>query len=314
MTEMTDGWRSRWLLFAKGFCMGSADVVPGVSGGTMALILGIYQRLIEAIRSFDLIWIRSLLRFDIQVFFTRPHFGFVIPLGLGIVAALLFFTRVVPLPYLIEHYPEPVYGLFFGLIVGSIVILVRQFEHSPLSWFMLLLTTVAGWWIFNLVPEETPETTWFVFISGALAITAMLLPGISGSFILLLLNKYAYIFAAIGQFNLTVLVPFVFGVATGLILFSRLLSWLLRRFYQPTLASILGLLAASLWVIWPFQERMFANVAGKKKLISVTPVWPDSWDNMATLAVVLLLVGFAAVLVLDYLASNRHATADSETD
>ncbi len=312
MTEKTDAWHSRLLLFAKGFCMGSADVVPGVSGGTMALILGIYQRLIEAIRSFDLIWLRSLFRFNFTVLLTRPHFGFVIPLALGIVAALVFFTRVVPLPYLIEHYPAPVYGLFFGLIVGSIVILVQQLEHSPVSWFMLLLTTLAGWWIFNLVPAETPETAWFVFISGALAITAMILPGISGSFILLLLNKYAYIFAAIGQFDLSVLVPFVGGMITGIIVFSRLLSWLLRKFYQPTLAAVLGLLVASLWVIWPFQERVFANVAGKEKLVSVTPVWPDSWDDMAILAMILLVVGFAAVLMLHYFAGNKPATATSE--
>lgn len=312
MTEKTDAWHSRLLLFAKGFCMGSADVVPGVSGGTMALILGIYQRLIEAIRSFDLIWLRSLFRFNFTVLFTRPHFGFVIPLALGIVAALVFFTRVVPLPYLIEYYPAPVYGLFFGLIVGSIVILVQQLEHSPVSWIMLLLTTLAGWWIFNLVPAETPETAWFVFISGALAITAMILPGISGSFILLLLNKYAYIFAAIGQFDLSVLVPFVGGMITGIIVFSRLLSWLLRKFYQPTLAAVLGLLVASLWVIWPFQERVFANVAGKEKLVSVTPVWPDSWDDMAILAMILLVVGFAAVLMLHYLAGNKPATVSSE--
>lgn len=300
------GFRRRLQLFAKGFCMGSADIVPGVSGGTMALILGIYQQLIEAIRSFDLIWLKSLFRLDTRVLFSRPHFGFVIPLLAGIAAALLFFTRIVPLPYLIEHYPAPVYGLFFGLIGGSILVLVRQFEHSRISWFMLVLMTALGWWIFNLVPAETPQAGWFIFISGALAISAMLLPGVSGSFILLLLKKYAYIFAAIGQLNLSVVIPFVLGMATGLVLFSRLVSWLLRKFYQPTLASIIGLLTASLWVIWPFQERVFENIAGKQKLVTVTPVWPDAWDNMSILAVVLIFAGFAAVLMLEYLAGGRH--------
>lgn len=301
--------RKRLLLFAKGFCMGSADIVPGVSGGTMALVLGIYQQLIEAIRSFDLSWLRSLLRFDIRTFLTRPHLGFLIPLGIGIVTALLFFTRVIPLPYLIEHYPAPVYGLFFGLVAGSIVILVREFEHSRISWLMLVITTVIGWWIFNISPAETPETAWFVFLSGALAISAMLLPGISGSFILLLLNKYAYIFTAIGQFNLAVLLPFLLGIATGLVLFSRVLSWLLRKYYQPTLAAIIGLLVASLWVIWPFQQRVFETVAGKEKLISVTPVWPEIWDSLAVLAALLILIGFAVVLMLEYAAGSRRNVA-----
>lgn len=300
------GLRARIILFAKGFCMGSADIVPGVSGGTMALILGIYRQLIEAIRSFDLVWLKSLFRLDLRILLTRPHFGFLIPLILGIVAALLFFTRIVPLPYLIEQYPAPVYGLFFGLILGSILILVRQFEHSHISWVMLVLVTVIGWWIFNLVPADTPEAGWFVFISGALAISAMLLPGISGSFILLMLKKYAYIFSAIGRFDLTVIVPFALGMATGLILFSRLLSWLLNRFYQPTLASIIGLLTASLWVIWPFQERVFENIAGKQKLVKVMPIWPDRWDSMALLAVVLILVGFIAVVALEYVSGDKQ--------
>jgi len=287
--------------------MGTADVIPGVSGGTMAVILGIYRQLIEAIRSFDWPWVRSLLRFDLVDIVVRPHLGFLIPLFAGIVAALLFFTRVVPLPHLIEHYPEPVYGLFFGLIAGSIVILVREFSHETVSWLFLLLAALAGWWVFNRVPAETPESAWFVFLSGMLAISAMLLPGISGSFILLLLNKYAYIFAAIGAFDLGVLVPFVLGMLAGLAAFSRLLSWLLRRFYQTTLAAIIGLLAASLWVIWPFQERVYVAVDGREKLLTATPVWPELWTGLDMAAAVLPLAGFVLILGLDRLAqeSNR---------
>lgn len=289
--------------------MGSADVIPGVSGGTMALILGIYQQLIEAIRSFDWYWLRSLLRFDIRTAFSRPHFAFLIPLLLGIFAALLFFTRVVPLPYLIEHYPEPVYGLFFGLIAGSILILVRQFEHHPVSWIFLLLTTGLGWWVFNLVPAETPEAAWFIFLSGSLAISAMLLPGISGSFVLLLLNKYAYIFAAIGVFDLGVIMPFALGMLAGLVAFSRVLSWLLHRFYRDTLAAIIGLLIASLWVIWPFQERIFATIGDKHKMLSSTPIWPDAWTGMAMLAIALALAGCIAVLMLHYVVESRKEAA-----
>ena len=299
-------WFNHCLLFAKGFCMGTADIIPGVSGGTIALILGIYRQLIEAIRSFDLDWQRSLARLDIRAAVSYPHFGFIIPLALGIIAALLFFTRVVPLPYLVEHYPEPVYGLFFGLIAGSVIILARVFEHHPLSWLFLLLTTALGWWLFNAVPAETPEESWFVFVSGLLAISAMLLPGISGSFILLLLKKYAYIFGAIGTLNLGVIIPFALGMLTGLIAFSRVLSWLLRRFYRNTLAAIIGLLIASLWVIWPFQERVYTTVGDKQKLLNTTPVWPENWTTMMVLAVFLALCGCAAMLILHYFVETRQ--------
>lgn len=298
-------WGERCILGLKGFCMGSADVVPGVSGGTMALILGIYQQLIEAVRSFDFTWLRSIARLDIAVALGRPHFGFLIPLVLGIVAALIFFTRIIPLPHLIETYPEPVYGLFFGLIVGSIIVLLRSFDRGMHNWLWLLAGTLAGLWIFNQVPAETPEAAWFVFISGALAISAMLLPGISGSFILLMLKKYAYIFGAIGQFNLAVLVPFAAGAVTGLVLFSRLLGWLLRRYHEATLAAIIGLLIASLWVIWPFQERVFETVAGEQKLISVTPILPDAWTSITLLTAILAVTGFIAVLLLFYFAPGE---------
>lgn len=286
--------------------MGSADVVPGVSGGTMALILGIYQQFIEAIRSFDYVWLQGLLQLDWRTAIRRPHFGFVIPLLVGIFAALLFFTRVVPLPYLIEHYPAPVYGFFFGLISGSIVILVRQFDHAMADWLALVLATLAGLWLFSRVPAETPDTTWFVFISGALAICAMLLPGISGSFILLMLKKYSTIFAAIGSFNLAVLIPFGLGILAGLIAFSRALAWLLRHYYQTTLAAIIGLLAASLWVIWPYQSRVYEQVAGREKLIMTNPVWPEVWGGYELLAAGLAAFGVVLVLLLERLARPRQ--------
>lgn len=301
-------WRSRGLLTAKGFCMGAADVVPGVSGGTMALILGIYRQFIEAIRSFDYLWLRALLCGDWRTALTRPHFGFVVPLLVGIVAALLFFTRVIPLPYLIEHYPAPVYGFFFGLIGGSIMLLVRQFDHAMSSWSALVVAALAGLWLFNRVPAETPETAWFVFISGALAICAMMLPGLSGSFILLMLKKYAYVFAAIGSFNLQVLIPFGLGILAGLIAFSRALSWLLRHFYPTTLAAIIGLLVASLWVIWPYQARVYAYVADKEKLITTTPVWPEVWTGYELLALGLIGFGFVLVLALGRLAGRSATT------
>lgn len=282
--------------------MGTADIIPGVSGGTMAFILGIYERLIEAIRSFDWYWLQGLLSIDLKTIFGRPHFGFIIPLAIGIGLALLFFTRVVPLPYLLVHYPEPVYGLFFGLIAGSIIILLKLFRHDPLSWIILVITTMLGWWLFNAVPAQTPETGWFVFLSGALAISAMLVPGVSGSFILLILNKYAYIVAAVGALNFSVIVPFMLGMLTGLVLFSRIMSWLLHHFYKQSIAAIIGLLIASLWVIWPFQANI--GEVGDSRT-STIPVLPETLSMSLWLTAGLIVIGFFGVLVLHRLADHR---------
>lgn len=285
--------------------MGTADVIPGVSGGTMALILGIYSRLINAIKSFDLAWLKGLLKLDAKIVFGRPDFVFIIPLLSGIVAALFFFTRIISLPRLIEVYPEPVYGLFFGLIAGSIIILVQNMGNLTLSGFMYLaLGAVFGLVVFNLVPLNTPETGWFVFISGALAICAMLLPGISGSFILLILRKYSYIFNAVGYLDFSILIPFILGVVTGLVLFSRFLSWLLNKYYVQTILAITGMLLASLWVIWPFQDRVYETMNNKQRLISATPFIPDSFVFNVQVALLMIAIGFASVIIINIIANR----------
>ena len=287
--------------------MGAADVVPGVSGGTMAFILGIYTQLIDAIKSFDGNWFKAILQFNIKQVLSRPHFGFLIPLGIGIFSALLFFTRVVSIPELLRSHPEQVYGLFFGLIAGSILLLLRHMQGiKKIYWFFFLAGAAAGFIIFNLVPMTTPNAAWFIFLSGALAICAMILPGISGSFILLILNKYAYIFDAIGYFRFSVLIPFALGAATGLILFSRVLSWLLHHYYRQTIMIIGGILAASLWVIWPFQHRTYEMVGRSEKLVSSTPVIPADWNETVLVAIIMIITGFVIVTALDKLANRKQ--------
>ena len=287
------------LLVAKGFCMGTADVVPGLSGGTMAFILGIYTPLMDAIKSFDLPWLQSVLRLHIKAALSRPHFLFLIPLFIGIFSALLFFTRIVSIPDLLKTHPELIYGLFFGLIAGSVLVLLRELNKLTVSNSILLLSGInMGLFIFNMAPMETPESSWFVFLSGALAICAMILPGLSGSFMLLLLNKYTYIFNALGYFQLSVIIPFGLGCVTGLVLFSRLLSCLLHQYYQQTILFITGILVASLWRIWPFQERVY----GSEKLLSSTPVFPSSFDVAVAGATSLMVAGFASVLAIHHYA------------
>lgn len=289
--------------------MGAADVVPGVSGGTMAFILGIYARLLNAIRSVNLRWIGLVLKGRWSEAFTCLDPRFLIPLGLGIFTALLFFTRVVPLPTLILSHPELIYGLFFGLILASTLILMnglRPFRVTDPMW--LLAGCAAGLLVVNLVPTQTPDAGWFVFLCGTVAISAMLLPGISGSFILLLLQKYAYVFGAIGRLDLTVIAPFAAGCLVGLAAFSRIISWLLRRFERPTLLSISGILVGSLWKVWPFQDRVYAMVREKSKLVASQPKLPEVLDDTAIASAALALTGFALVLAIDWMARYRDHT------
>ena len=293
---------------AKGFCIGAADVVPGVSGATMAFILGIYRRLIEAIRAFDTAFVRLLLARRFRPAIEHVDLAFIVPLGLGIFAALMFFTRVVPLPRLIETQPALVYGLFFGLIVASVAVLLQALEGvRPVEWAVILAGAAAGFGIANLVPASTPDAPWFVALSGALAISAMLLPGVSGAFVLLILRKYAYVFDGIGRLDPGVIIPFGVGVVLGLMAFSRVLAWLLRRWYRTTLLAICGLLIGSLWVVWPFQERRFEIVRGKRRLMSSDPVWPDAADEVTLGAFALMAAGVALVASLHRLARQRGA-------
>lgn len=286
--------------------MGAADVVPGVSGGTMAFILGIYTRLIAAINSFDHIWLKKLLRLDLRGAIGYPHFAFLIPLGAGIVAALLFFTRVIPLPELILTHPQPVYALFFGLIAGSATVLMRDLSAIGIAKVVyILIGTIVGFYIVNLVPRATPEASWFIFLAGSAAITAMILPGISGSFILLILGKYETVFGAIGHFDFKVLIPFLLGVVTGLVLFSRFLGYVLARFRETTLAIITGVLIGSLWVVWPFQDRRYETIRGKARLVESTPHWPLQFDLEFWVSIGLMLLGVFAVIALTRLARGR---------
>lgn len=292
--------------------MGSADIIPGVSGGTMAFILGIYTRLIHAIRSFDIIWLRALIAGDMRRVISRVDMVFLVLLLAGIVLALLFFTRIIPVPHLLETWPEPVYSLFFGLILASVIYLMSLEKIRRLAEVVLVVAGIGiGWLVFTRIPVDTPDTAWFLFLAGALSICAMILPGISGSFVLLILNKYSTVFNAIGYFKLAVLIPFVLGAVTGLLVFSRLLSMLLDRYYRATMHFITGLLVASLWVIWPFQERSYELVGGSKKMIAATPVLPQHFDGLVLLSVLLFITGCTIVFAMHMLA-NKSRTGRSD--
>ena len=287
-------------LIIKGFCIGSADVIPGVSGSTIAFILGIYPKLINAIKSFDSKWLSMIFSLNFRGGLQRPDFNLLIPLGIGILSAVFFFTRIIPLPILVRTHSEIIYGLFFGLVLGSIILFLYKLGTILISkYFIFLLFGIFfGVYFISLVPSSTPDDSWFIFICGIVSISAMLLPGVSGSFILLMMKKYAYILNAVGHIELSIITPFIFGVITGLIVFSRLISYILEYFYQQTILFMTGLLIASLYVIWPFQNRFYEIIQNKEIMISSRPQIPELLSEQVFYSITMMIFGLLIVIIL----------------
>ncbi|MBW2216904.1 MAG: DUF368 domain-containing protein, partial [Deltaproteobacteria bacterium] len=207
---------------AKGFCMGASDVVPGVSGGTMAFILGIYEDLLNAIKSFDLRSLGLLMSFKFRLLLDRVSWKFLLALGIGILTAIFSLAEI--LSWLLQHKPIMIWSFFLGLILASVISVSRRVEKWQASTWICLLFGITGTYILvGLVPVSTPDAPWFLFLCGAVAICAMILPGISGSFILVLLGKYQYILEAVNQKDFLTLAIVAAGACIGIVAFSRLL-------------------------------------------------------------------------------------------
>lgn len=313
-------WREYPALLWRGIAMGIAEVIPGVSGGTLAYITGVLGRMIDAIHSVDAEAFRLAFSFRLRELAAHVHWRFLFMLFSGQMLGILLFTRVISLPSLLREHPEPVLGLFFGLIVGSIILLARSGGKPKIEGiFCYLLGGLIGACVVAGVRTDTPETPWFVFLCGAIAICAWILPGISGSFVLLLLRKYDFIWSGVTLHNdqpllwnlFHVIIPFGLGAAIGLALFSRVLSWVLHHFPRQTTMVMNGLLVASLWAVFPFQNASYEVVAsGKTKLVGSAPFIP-SWGELMTgyglLTAGLMALGFVLVLVIDRMAKRRDA-------
>ncbi len=282
-------------LLGCGLAMGSADVVPGVSGGSMAFILGIYGQLLEAIAGFDLTLLALLRRGRWAEAAARVHLGFLVPLLAGLASSILLLVR--PITWLYAVHPEYLFAFFFGLIVGSIVLIARH-AHWGASGLVAMAVGAAGALVFvTRVPVTMPHDPFTLFWSGAVAIMAMILPGISGSFLLLVLGQYQHVMEAVKGLDLATLVPFAVGCATGLIAFVRLLRWLLERWHGQTVALLVGVMAGSLWKIWPFRTVLESTTNAKGKLIVLRDALAMPTDGGA-LAVALLLGAIGVLLVV----------------
>ena len=249
------------MVAVKGACMGAADVIPGVSGGTIAFITGIYDQLISSINSINGTAVKLFFSGKFKEFWKHINGNFLLSLFCGIIISVLSLAGL--MQYLLEHHPIQTWAFFFGLIVASSIFILRGIEGWNLkSVIFLILGVILGVVVCTLSPTQTPDALWFIFLSGAVAICAMILPGISGSFILLILGKYKYIMGtitgvttgtAVGE-GIVILGVFAVGAVCGILAFSRFLHWLLARYHKQTLLVLAGFIVGSLVKVWPWNN------------------------------------------------------------
>jgi putative membrane protein len=296
-------------LVLRGLCMGAADVVPGVSGGTMAFILGIYERLIASIRAFTRpeFW-RPVLKRDWRVAAATVDITFLLFLGAGILGAILLLAK--PIAWLLENRPVMIWSFFLGLILASIDVVRRKVRRwTSMTYLLLALGAIGAYLLVGLVPVATPEAPWFIFLSGAIAICAMILPGISGSFILVLLGKYDMILAALNERRIGVILVFSSGCAVGILAFSNLLNRLLKRHHDPTVALLTGFMLGSLRKVWPWKETLLSMTNRHGKIVPVLErnILPESGSPEIMIALAAAGFGLILVFALEALAARRQA-------
>ena len=290
----------------KGCAMGMADVVPGVSGGTIAFVSGIYEELLGSIRRVDLEAVRLLLHGRLRALWQHVNGAFLLPVLLGIVLAVFSLAKL--MTWLLAAHPIEIWSFFFGLIIASALLVARQIGRWNLPTAVSLLAgAAAASWITVASPAQTPDAWWFVLLAGAVAICAMILPGISGAFILLLLGKYQYIMLAVGTLNLPVICVFAVGAAIGILSFSRLLSWLLGHWHDATVAVLMGFMIGSLNKVWPWKEVIatFVDSHGKTVPLAEQNISPAHFASLTgqeahlLTALVLCLAGFLSIYLIE---------------
>ena len=295
---------------ARGFVMGAADIVPGVSGGTVALVFGIYRRLVDSIRDAARA-LGSLVRLDLAEFrrrFVAIDWLFLVPLGVGILVAVGSLASVIETQ--LDDNPEEMAGLFFGLVAGSVVVALRLLDnHGPRHYGLMLAVGAAVFWLlgFQSGPVSGPTLLMF-FGAGALAICAMILPGISGSFILLMIGMYPAVIGAVHDRALAEVAAVGLGAVIGLAVFSTALGWVLDRAFDTVMSALIGLMIGSLRVLWPWPNGVGVISEEEDEAISGTGLeWPagDEWVAPTVIAV----LAFAAVLTFSWVAS-RYTEAD----
>ena len=298
--------------FLRGMGMGAADVVPGVSGGTIAFITGIYEKLINSIKSINIKALQKLFKEGFSSFWSHINGYFLLILFAGIGTSVVSLAKIIET--LLMKQPILVWSFFFGLIVASAIFVAKKID----KWNMgNIISGIAGigiaFYITVFTPAETTDAYWFVVLSGALAICAMILPGISGSFILLLLGKYQFVLNAVNEVKVDILLLLAVGAAIGLLSFSNLLSWLLKKYHNLTIALLAGFMVGSLNKIWPWKINVttYTDSHGEIQPLLQKNVLPyvyeqqTGFNSQFLLAIVMSVIGFIIIWQVEKIASKN---------
>ncbi|KZN63635.1 DUF368 domain-containing protein [Pseudoalteromonas luteoviolacea] len=312
MSNTTDSKRDYIWLFFKGAGMGAADVVPGVSGGTIAFITGIYARLLAAIKSVDLSALQMVLKGQFKEAWQHVDGSFLLAVFGGLFTSALSLAKIIT--YLLEHHQQLVWSFFFGLIIASFIYIAKQVDKWQAKHIAsCILGAALAYVITAMSPAEAQAQTWFYFVAGSIAICAMILPGISGSFILLLLGMYGHVLTAINNKELALIGLFLLGCICGLMMFSRFLSWLLSKYEQVTFALLSGFLIGSLNMLWPWKKVVttYVNSSGIEKPLMQKNISPMEFtqltgqDAQLAVCIALAIVGLVLILTLDRISHKN---------
>jgi len=291
----------------KGLAMGAADVVPGVSGGTIAFISGIYEELITSINNVNISLFKTLKKNGFQAFWKQLNGNFLVALFTGIFISV--FSLAKGISWLLVNQPILLWSFFFGLVVASIFFVGKSLERwNMIAVIMFVLGAAIAYYITTLPPAENTESLPFLFFSGALAICAMILPGISGAFILVLLGSYKVILDAVHEKDFKIVATVGLGAIFGILSFAKLLKWMFSHYKDLTLAVLTGFILGSLNKIWPWKKVLETKIFDDKVIIiqdqSISPFAFDG-DNQLLFAIMLALVGFSLIFILEKLASKK---------
>ena len=278
----------------KGMAMGIANVIPGVSGGTIALITGIFERLIDAIKSFDLKALKLIFKGQFKEFAEYTDLTFIVSLFLGVGIAIIAIARI--FEFLFEHYPVYIWSYFFGLILASVYFVGKTVEKWNLSVIISFLvgSTLAIALTF-MTPASENDNFLYLIICGVVAICSMILPGLSGSYVLILMGNYQLVaIDAINNLRIDILIPIAIGAGVGLIAFSHILSWLFKKFKDQTIAILTGFILGSLGIIWPWKSPIEATFGEKVKVIGYDYFSPEL-NTEFLIAFLIIVVGIATI-------------------
>ncbi|HAC92910.1 MAG TPA: DUF368 domain-containing protein [Planctomycetaceae bacterium] len=314
MSNNSSGFSGDAINWLRGLCMGAADIIPGVSGGTVALILGHYERLVSAIANIDVSFVRQMLRGNWAAGLNQIDARFLIGLGSGIATGIIGLASLIH--YLLVHQQAYVFSLFVGMILASSYLVAKRLGKWSVAHVVLILVgAVIAWQICRLTPMQSPLNPLTAFLSAVVAICAMILPGISGAFVLLVLGMYHPITELLrglpkGQIDLTglvILTTFVLGCLVGLLSFSRLLRWLLAKRHDDTMAVLVGLMLGSIYKIWPFQRPTAATAELPFKEQEFEMLWPGESSASGMLVLGLLVAGVIITLLMESVGTRLGA-------